>query len=168
VFVAFHHRCTEDPAHSDIKLDERHCAATAEFALRPQYTVPVLVPDFEAAGYRLEGVCKCFEPGAKVSVVHSHYARAIAGSPALSFFSLTTRIVLSGPIGRCPGARRGYDLATVEGVTVLKWDEGDLSFVLVGEQRETELRSIADGVRIALRANQTMSLALAASGSLGP
>lgn len=159
-FVAWHDSFTAGAGHTEIEVDAHCCAACAEFALKPRYDHPVLVPDFAPAGLNLESVCTCLKLPGGVGAVHSYYRAAHdhpGGAETVSFFSLTGRILLGDTSEERPGVARQYQLARCAGATVLKWDEGDLSFAIVGASGADRLKLLADEVRIA-RATAALSL----------
>jgi hypothetical protein len=136
--------------HEGVKLEKIGCTKSAE-ALATQvcrgYTV--VVPDLTPLGYSLAGMCRCMDDTG-VPGLHVYYQNNSDPKELLSVFSISRCTPLKNCAkSHCCVTERDYEVTTIHGVSVLRWDERGGHFALAGELKPEALTRLAAGVQIA-------------------
>lgn len=110
------------------------------------------MPDLSTFGpYEIDGACHC-APVDDIRVVHAFFRRADAPNAVVSIFAVDRRIELMNHGTACAAlrsAKRSFRTATDGDVTLIGWSDGNRSFVLVGQQKQSELERLAEDAAVA-------------------
>lgn len=134
--------------HDGVKL-ESGCAKSAE-ALATQMCggYKIAVPDLTSLGFNLAGMCRCLDESG-VQALHVYYQSEADPNVLLSLFSISRCTPLAECAKEhCCVTQRDYELTTVHGVSVLRWDERGGHYAIAGELKPEALAELAAGVRV--------------------
>ncbi len=144
-----HRTCAQEHHHDAVGV--RGCApgmACQKIKARAGFAgdVPVVTACGE---YNMEGACQC-SPARGVRAIHIYYRSKQAPERVLSVFAVERGLELAtsgGPCPNCNCGQRKYRRGTDAGVTLVGWQQGGRSYVLVGSLTELELVRLADQMK---------------------
>ncbi len=162
VFIHLHRTCFGSPNHDALNAAGEPVHATRR-RLSEQFQFAIALPDLDDNGYEVYGACECElteresnEPGepSRLRSVHVYYVHRGTTDFPVSFFSVSERVRVPGCFSqvRKERRRREYEELRQDGVTLLKWDEGEASYVVCSRLEDIQLRPLADSVRFAAAA----------------
>lgn len=151
VLASVHQRCANETQHNilhkagaDTRREAAQLCAARKF--------DVVLPDLDALGYELAGICEC-PKNEKSAIVHAYYRSKNDAALFVSVFSFEKKMRLEGcgHAGACgKKEERVYDefVDSAKNLTCLKWDEGRCSYAICSEQFRETLQTIADQIQV--------------------
>ena len=135
-------------------LADRLLPADAKVTLAAQRDYPLAIPDLHGEGYAFRGACECVG-GPDLGAVHASYRSADARKQCLSVFSLDRRFAVIGATQARSGItiERNYNVASVDGVSIVSWHEAGGSFAMASDLPRVELERLA-GTFVVVRHDQ--------------
>ena len=135
--------------HEGVKLESCCTKAAEAKALQGCNGYKIVVPDLSQLGYKLAGMCRCLDDTG-VPALHVYYQNESDPQELLSVFSISRCTPLTGCAkSHCGETQRDYEVTTIHGVSVLRWDERGGHFALAGELKPEVLEKLAVGVQVA-------------------
>ncbi len=147
---------------------DRSLPADAKVALVAQRDYPLAIPDLHGEGYAFRGACECVG-GPDLGAVHASYRSADARKQCLSVFSLDRRFAVIGATEARSGItiERTYEVASVDGISVVSWHEAGGNFVMASDLPRVELERLA-GTFVVVRHDQVAATVAALALPLAP
>jgi hypothetical protein len=124
----------------------------------------VWLPDLTNRGYVPAGACLCpLGDDCPATLVHVMFQRVDRPQDVISVFSAEHpfELVHSGVLTLCDSRARQYQVASVDGVTIAKFDEDNQSFVICADMGQEAMIEFANGL-VSASPQRSASLIIAA------
>lgn len=148
-FVETYEECARKAQHEGVKL-EGHCPIAAQALMRTMCRdYMVAVPDLRDAGYELIGICHCLAQE-NVRATHAFYRNQANPDRVVSVFSVDRCLNLNQCRKQeCCKTKRHYEMARVNDVSIMHWEELGGHFAVAGDMETPALAELAAAIQIA-------------------